>query len=228
MQVKDIMTTNVVTAKTSDTVADVAKAMASKRISGLPVVDEAGKVVGVVSEGDLLARAALGQDAPRSWWLGLIGEGETPEAYMRAHGKTVGDVMTRSVVSIAPDASLAAVARKLEASGVKRLPVVENGALVGVVSRADIVRALASIQPEAPAVHQSDAEIRKQVVSALHETRALVGIQSTVIVRDGVVELWGLASDEASINAARIAAEEIPGVKKVENHIALFPTAHYS
>jgi len=227
MQVKDIMTTNVVTAKTGDTVADVAKAMATKRISGLPVVDDAGKVVGVVSEGDLLARAALGQDTPRSWWLGLIGEAETPDAYMRAHGKTVGDVMTRAVKTIQPDASLAALARKLEASGVKRLPVIEGGKLVGVVSRADVVRALASIKPEAPAAAPSDAELRRQILSRFHKSQPLVGVQATVIVRDGVVELWGLAPNAKVVEAAGVAAEAVDGVKRVENHLALFPTAYY-
>ncbi|MEQ9125676.1 MAG: CBS domain-containing protein [Alphaproteobacteria bacterium] len=227
MQVKDIMTTSVVTARTGDTVAEVAKAMATKRISGLPVVDDGGKVIGVVSEGDLLARAALGQDTPRSWWLGLIGEGETPEAFMRAHGKTVGDVMTRSVKTIQPDASLAALARKLESCGVKRLPVVEGGKLVGVVSRADVVRALASIKPEAPAAAPSDAELRSLILSRFHKSQPLVGVQATIIVRDGVVELWGLAPNAKVVEAARVAAEAVDGVKRVENHLALFPTAYY-
>jgi len=227
MQVRDIMTTKVQTAKPTDTVADVARLMAVERISGLPVVDEKGKIVGVVSEGDLMARAALGNESPRSWWLGLISDGEAPDEFIRAHGKTVGDVMTRNAKTIAPDASLAALARKLESNGVKRLPVVENGALVGLVSRADVVRALASIKPSAPATDPSDAAIRSAVISKLHGAQTLNSVQATVIVRDGVVELWGLAPNGPTIDAARVAAEDVPGVKRVENHIALFPTAYY-
>ena len=228
MQVKDFMATDVVTAKPGDTVAAVAKVMSEKRVSGLPVVDDDGALVGVVSEGDLLSRTELGRDAPRSWWLGLLGRSETPEAYVRAHGQTVADVMTREVETIAPGAGVAALARKLEKNGVKRLPVVDRGQLVGVVSRADVVRALASMQPEATPTAADDTEIRNQVIGLLNKEAALAGCQATVIVNDGVVELWGLATDEASAEACRVAAAGVAGVKEVENHMALFPSSHYS
>ena len=228
MQVKDIMTTGPITATPEETVAAVAKTMAARRISGLPVVDAAGAVVGVVSEGDLLARAELGREASRSWWADIIGGSENARDYVRAHGRTVADVMTRPAKTIAPDASLAALALMLETNGVKRLPVVADGKLVGIVSRADVVRALASLQTSPPPVAASDNKIRRDVLSAFQNATVLTSCQATVLVRDGVVELWGLAPDQNVIDAARVVAEEIAGVKRVENRIALFPNTYFA
>jgi len=228
LQVRDIMQSDVTTISPEATVADAARTMADRRLSGLPVVDGAGALIGVVSEGDLLHRAELGVSAPRSWWLGLFEGANSANEYVKAHGRTVGEVMTRDVETIRSGASIAAAASKMERSGVKRLPVVDaDGAMVGIVSRADLVRALASAAPapvEAPA---ADGEVRAAVLNALADSPAGIAVQTTVIVRDGVVELWGLAPDDAMADAARIAAESAPGVKKVESHIGRFPSAYY-
>ncbi len=227
MQVKDIMQTDVAAVRPDDTVSEAARLMVGRRISGLPVVDAGGKLVGVLSEGDILRRAEFEAPVARSWLLDLIGAGETPQDYVRAHGKAVADVMTAKVETIAPSASVAEAARTLGAKGVKRLPVVEDGRLVGIVTRADVVRAYAVLKPEAPPAKADDATIRKTIMEKFANESALSGVQATVIVRDGVVELWGLASEARMIDAARVAAEEAPGVRAVQNHIELFPNAYY-
>ena len=136
--------------------------------------------------------------------------------------------MTSDVQMISPDASLAAAAMALERRGVKRLPVVVDGKLVGIVSRADIVRAVASAQPTTPEANPSDDEIRQSIQHALADGPDFVGLQATTIVRDGVVELWGLANSQDEIDAARVLAEQTPGVTGVQVHINRFPVAYYA
>jgi len=227
MQVKDVMQTNVATVGPDDAVSTAAKIMAARRVSGLPVTDAAGAVIGIVTEGDFLRRTELGRSLSRSWWLDLISAGATASDVVHAHAKFVKDAMSKNVHVIAPDASLAAAAMALEADGVKRLPVVADGRLVGVVSRADLVRAFASLAPATPQAAPSDSELRQAVQQAIANQPGISSVQVTVLARDGEVELWGLADSQAEIDAARVVAEQTPGVKSVKARITQFPAAYY-
>lgn len=227
MQVKDIMQTDVAVVRPDSEIAAAAKIMAKRRVSGLPVVDTSGAVVGMLTEGDFLHRSELGRASSRSWWLDLVGAGETASEFVRAHAKYVKDAMRTDVKTIAPNASLADAAMALETHGIKRLPVVEDKRLLGIVSRADLVRALASLAPETPQVSMSDADVREAVQQAISGESRTSGVQVTVIVRDGVVELWGLAASQQEIDAARVVAERTPGVRSVVVKITQFPTAYY-
>src|SRR5690606_11257928 len=143
MRARDIMTTSVVTVSPETRVPDIARVLLERRISALPVVDGAGRVIGIVSEGDLLHRAENKTERRRSWWLDLISSADTlAEDYVKSHGLTAKDVMNAPVISATPDASLAELATLLERHGIKRVPILENGALVGIVSRADLLRGL--------------------------------------------------------------------------------------
>lgn len=222
MQARDVMTTNVVTVAPDTPVTDIARLLLEKRISGVPVVDADGRLVGVVSEGDLVRRLEEDEGGGRSWWLGLLA---TPEeraaAYVRAHGRRASDVMTRHVVTVAPDTPLAAVARLLEEKHIKRVPVVENGRLVGIVSRADLLRALAAKQPET--VSADDRELRERLLRELEKAGLDYHPYVNIVVADGVVHLWGIVSSRREAEALRVAAENVEGVKAVESHLAVRP-----
>lgn len=228
MQVKDIMQTNVATVGADDEVSLAATTMAARRVSGLPVIDASGRVVGLLSEGDFLTRSELGRASSRSWWLDLVGAGESAADFVKAHAKFVKDAMITDVHTITPEASLATAAMAMESNGVKRLPVVLEDRLVGIVSRADIVRAFASLAPKTPEVASSDAKICSVLRKAITNEKSLAGLLVTVLARDGVVELWGLATTQAEIDAARIIAEQTPGVQSVEVQIRQFPTSYYA
>ena len=227
MQVKDVMQTNVAWVGPDDAVSAAAKIMVARRVSGLPVVDNAGAVVGIVTEGDFLRRTELGRSLSRSWWLDLIGGGITARDVVHAHAKYVKDAMSKNVHVIAPDASLAAAAMALESEGVKRLPVVADGHLVGVVSRADLVRAFASVAPKTPEATPSDSDIRKAVRQALSKEPGMPSLQVTVLARNGEIELWGLADTQEEIDAARVTAEQVPGVRAVKSRIKKFPATYF-
>src|SRR5579864_4279182 len=167
MNVADVMTQKVITVTTETTIADAAGLMLEHRISGLPVVDEGGAVVGVVTEGDLLRRIETGTERRHSRWLEfLITPGRLAEDYSRANARKVGEVMTAEVVAAAPRTSLAEVVRLMERHHIKRLPVIESGRLAGIVSRANLVRALLHNLPEQGVgkAAGSDAEIRERIM----------------------------------------------------------------
>jgi len=222
MQARDVMTTNVVTVAPDTSVTDIARLLLEKRISGVPVVDAGGRPVGIVSEGDLVRRLGDEEGGARSWWLGLLA---TPEeraaAYVRAHGRRAADVMTRDVVTVAPDTPLAAVARLLEERHIKRVPVVENGRLVGIVSRADLLRALATKEPEAASA--DDRALRERLQHELGKAGLDYHPYVNIVVADGVVHLWGIVSSRREAEALRVAAENVEGVKAVESHLAVRP-----
>lgn len=219
MHARDVMTPNVISVKPSATIRDVAGLFLQHRISGAPVIDEGGKLVGIVSEGDLIRRAELGKEKQhRSWWLGLLSADARAQEYVKSHGHQVSDVMTRDVASVDEQTPLGDVAGLLESRGIKRVPVLRAGKVVGVISRANLVQALASSLPQ-PAVDEfvSDHEIRERLLAELAgQPWGFAG--RGVIVRDGVVHLWGVFSSQASVDAVRVAAEGIPGVKRVVDH----------
>jgi CBS domain-containing protein len=220
MHASDVMTTDVVTVGPDASVAEVARLLVEHRISAVPVVDATGRLVGIVSEGDLIGRVET-PTGRRAWWLELLTD---PTAlardYVKTHGRRVTDVMTHPVVTVEAEASLGEIAGLLERRGIKRVPVVRDGRVIGIVSRADLVRALAvrPVEPR-PATVADDGAIREQVLAILRVQPWWNGTYRSIVVTDGVVHLWGLARSRAERDALRVAAEAVPGVRGVEDHL---------
>ncbi len=229
MHAADVMTRHVITVDPGTTVQSLAGLLSERGISGAPVVDASGQLVGVVSEGDLLRRTEIGTDQPgsvrRSWWLEDFATARARE-YVKSHGRTVGDIMTRDVVSVTEDTDLGEIARLLETNRIKRVPVLHDGKVVGIVSRSNLVRALSAAHtPAVAATADSDRAIRARLLAELQQQKWANRIwPQDIIVSDGTAHLW-FTSDEASatMQAARVAAENIPGVRGVELHIAPAP-----
>ena len=222
MKASDVMTPTVVTAAPETPVPEIAKTMLEHQVSGLPVVDAKGAVVGVVSEGDLMRRPEIETDKPRSWWLRVfLSDEDLALRYAKTHGLKARDVMTRPAVSVAPDADLADVVRVLETKRIKRVCVVEKGRLAGVITRADLLRALhAREELAAKAVPSTDQEIRARILEALQEQEEWAsGAVLNVQVADGVAHIWGLTDYESQRRALILLVEGIPGVKSVVPHL---------
>jgi CBS domain-containing protein len=203
----------------------VIRVMLQKKISGLPVVDDAGRLVGILTEGDLLRRAETGTQKHRPRWLEfLLGPGRLATEYVQTHGRKVEEIMTRDPVTVTEDASLDDVVKTMEKRGIKRVPVMRGDQLVGLISRANLLHALASVSRQVGPTSLGDAEIRSKLLAELQkESWAPVGALD-VIVRDGIVELWGTITDERQREALVVAAENIPGVKAVRDHLAWIDT----
>jgi CBS domain-containing protein len=221
VKAKDIMTTPVVTVEPDTTVREIAALLLERHISGVPVV-EAGRFVGLVSEGDLLHRHELGTDrngAARSWWLSLMGEHSAAAEYVKSHARRARDIMTRNVISVAEDTPIAEIATVLETHRIKRVPVLRGERLVGIVSRANLVQALAvRPRPAKPPRAKSDDSIRRQLLAELERQPWWRPSASNVIVTDGIVHYWGILDSADQKEAARVAAENVPGVRRVEDH----------
>ena len=224
MKAKNIMTTEVFTVRPDATVRQIAAILVEKGISAVPVVDH-GKVVGVVSEGDLLHRQELGTEIYRTRfsWVSLVENEEAIAAFQaKEHGMQARDIMTRDVISISEDASLGEIADKLERNNIKRLFVTKNAKLVGVISRANIVRALAA-RPEGsqePTSHDDD-EIRFKVIETLEAIKGTSPWLTSVIVSNGIVYLYGTVEDETARDPSRKEIEKIPYVVEVHDHRAI-------
>ncbi len=230
MNAKDVMTTEVVTVSPETTVQDLAKILSEKGISGTPVVDADQRLVGIVSEGDLLHRAETGTERRvqrrRSWWLeSVAAEQEMARDYVKAHGRTVADIMTREVITAEETTDLADLAMLLETRRVKRVPVVSGGKLVGIVSRANLVRALATTSSAPKIVADTDDRtIREQLLAELRRQQWANIWAADIMVRDRVVHVWFAADEsEAERQAVRVAAENVPGVRGFEEHIVPAP-----
>jgi CBS-domain-containing membrane protein len=224
MVAKDIMTTGVVTITPETPVSEIARLLLAHRISATPVVDADGRLRGIVSEGDLMRRRETGTERPRSWWLELFGgAGDLARDYVKTHGQRAADVMTTSVVTVEEDTSLAEIARLLEERRIKRVPVLRDGRVVGIVSRADLLRGLASRTPAHPPVSEDDRTLRAGVLRELEAAGVVPLAYVNVVVTDGVVHLWGLVEDEEQRRACLVAAQSVPGVRAVEDHLGWVP-----
>lgn len=221
MLAQDVMTRTVATVHPETKLADVAARMVADHISGLPVVDDGGRLVGVVTEGDLLRRYETDTEARHAGWLDLLlGPGRLATEYVRSHGRTVRDVMSDNVVSVAEDTPLTEIVKLMERRHIKRVPVVRGEALVGLVSRADLVRVLAQRLAETPAAGSADdAVIEKAVAGELANAKWANAHNVTIHVSNGVVTLEGVIFNEAVRPALRVAAENTPGVRSVEDHM---------
>ena len=221
MKAADVMRHRVVTVMPDTTVAFAAKLMLHHGVSGLPVVDQAGTVVGMVTEGDLLRRAETGTERRRPHWLEFIlGPGPLALDYVRAHGRKVGEVMTRRVVTVAPETPLDEVVRLMERHRIKRLPVLDHGRLVGILSRASLLPMLAHLAAAAPAVAPADAALRERVLTAIEAQPWALPATIDAVVKDGVADLHGVILDERERQALIVAVENVPGVKSVRDHLA--------
>jgi CBS domain-containing protein len=226
MRAIDVMTSEVISVDENASVAALAKLLAGRGISGVPVVDSANRVIGIVSEGDLLHRAEVGTERRRSWWLEMIAStDELADEYVKAHGRTVKDVMTRVVISVAEATPIADIALLLETKGIKRVPVVRDGKLVGIVSRANLVQALAMAIDEPTSSDDDDHTIRDKLLAELKAQRWTKVSPANIIVKDRVVHLWSSYISEQEKRAVGVAAENIPGVRRVEDHMR--PAAAY-
>jgi len=218
MRAKDVMTAEVATVSPDNSVRQAAKLMLNHHVSGLPVIDDAGRLVGIISEGDLLRRSELGfgtfatQEGPRPT------SDEQARAYVKGNAWRVADVMSRDLVVVDEETPLSRVATLMDEHAVKRLPVVHGAALVGVVSRADLLRAVIAARPDETA--RGDTAIRRSIMTRLNENTGLEGQDVTVTVDDGVVHLWGDVASQDCRTAARVAAESVRGVRSVIEHFS--------
>jgi CBS domain-containing protein len=224
MQAQDVMTTRVVAVAPDTPVTEIAKLLLERQISAVPVVSDDRRLLGIVSEGDLTH--GLGQEgAKRSWWLDLLASPQTKaEAYLKSHGRLASDLMTREVVSVTPDTPLPEIARLLEARRIKRVPVLRDGELVGIVSRADLLRGFA-LQPS-PDANADDRALRERLTVEFERSKLTSHGYVNIVVRDGAVNLWGVVPTRELADAMRQAAARVPGVASVESHLAVHPRMH--
>ena len=215
----DVMTATVVTVSPETPVPEVARLLQQHRISGVPVVDGGGKVVGIVSEGDLIGHADAIGEQRRSWWLRLItGEDTLARDYAKTHARTATDVMTSRVVTVPETASLADIARQMERHGIKRVPVVRDGRLLGIVSRSNLLQALAATDVSKDA-SIDDRTIRERLTAELKAQPWAHMMTKNIVVENGVVHLFGYVRSEEERRALRVAAENVPGVVRVEDQL---------
>jgi CBS domain-containing protein len=215
------MTSPVLSVEPDTSILQAVQIMLQRHISGLPVVDKDGRVAGIVTEGDFLRRAETGTQRRRPRWLEyLVGPGRLADEYARTHGRKIGEIMTTDPTTITEDAPLDEVVRIMEKRQIKRLPVVRGDKLVGIVSRANLVHALAGVVGEVGPVAADDRAIRSGVVAELARQPWAPLALIDIIVKNGVVDLWGTITDERVRQAIIVLAENVPGVKQVNDHLA--------
>ena len=225
MRAMDVMTSKVITVDENASVTTVAKLLAERGISAVPVVDSENRVIGMVSEGDLLHRAETGTERRQSWWLEMMAStNRLAGDYIKSHSGNVKDVMTRDVLSVTETTSVADIAILLETNRIKRVPVLRDGKLVGIVSRANLVRALAmTINEPTSSTEADDRTIRDKLLAELKVQRWAEVAPANITVKDGVVHLWSSYLSEQEKRALVVAAENIPGVRRVEDHLRPVP-----
>ncbi|MDH3702504.1 MAG: CBS domain-containing protein [Alphaproteobacteria bacterium] len=222
MLAKEIMTTTVLKAAPDQSIHDVVHKLLERSVSALPVVDEAGRLVGIISEGDLLRRVETGTERKRSWWLDMmVSSEERSRDFLKSHAVHVRDVMTQKVISVTEDTPASEIAGILEENRIKRVPVVRGKRLVGIVSRADIIRALAVQHIPITSRPEGDLALRQSVLAVIGKSDIAPGSYVNVLVKDGVVHLWGLANSPEQKKALRVAVEGIPEVASIQNHLQI-------
>jgi len=219
----DVMTTEVITVASATPVYEIAKLLHTHQISGVPVVDPDKRVIGIVSEGDLIGHAEVVGEQHRSWLLGLFSDVRgLARDYTKTHGRCAKDVMVSPVITVSPDASLAEIVKTLKENRIKRVPVVENGKLVGIVTRGNLLKALETAEhSDAPSV--GDRILHERILAELNTQPWAHLLMKSIVVKDGVVDLEGFVDNEDERRAITIAAANVPGVKRVEDHLREFP-----
>ena len=227
MRAKDIMTESIVSVNVKETVFDAAELLLGAGVSAAPVVNDQGNVLGIVSEADLIHRAEIATAPRRSWLQRLLGgEATAARDFVSTHARKVADVMTREVVTASDDATLVELVELIEKHRVKRIPIVRDDKLVGIVSRANLLGALLSREPEGGAAGlPDDNQLRQAVVDAFDKQAWKSRWPVNVVVSDRTVHLWGFVEGEDIRKAYRVAAENVPGVKKVKSHLRSIPAS---
>ena len=226
MQAKDVMTEDVICLDSKSSIFDAAELLIGAGVSAVPVVDDKGAIVGIVSEADIMRRPEIGT-APRKSWLSYLIDSNAASAreFVEIHSRRVSEVMTRKVVTASEGTKLGDLAELMERHDVKRIPIVHQGALVGIVSRADLLQALLSRETDGPAAQPSDKALRQAVLAALDKRDWKSRWPTNVFANDGVVHLWGFVEDESVRKAYRVAAENVPGVRRVKSHLRPMPAS---
>ncbi len=220
MLAREVMTSPVVTTTADSPITDIVDLMLAHHISALPVVDEEDRLVGIVSEGDLIQRDEIGTLPHRSWWLSALGtKAQLAEEFIKSHGTSASSVMTVEVATASPDTPLAEIAEILERKRVKRVPILQDGKVVGIVSRANLLQALAlqrGAAEDTPSVE--DRALRERFLETVKQEPWTTAAHLNVIVKQGVLYLWGQVNSEKERQALVLAAKETPGVKDVVDH----------
>ncbi|MDQ7730781.1 CBS domain-containing protein [Halomonas sp. SpR8] len=223
MQAIDIMTPKVVSVGPDTEVRDIAQLLLNHRISAVPVVDDEHKVIGIVSEGDLMRRVKNDGNHRDAWWLTLFTGGKDAGDYVKSHGRKAHEVMTPNPVTVEENTPLHTIARMLEKHHIKRVPVLRDGKLVGIVSRANLLQGIANAAVAPTQSPTDDRQIREAILKEVENNTGVQIEGISVIVDGGAVEVWGLVESLEQKQAVSVAAENVPGVTKVENHLGMMP-----
>lgn len=220
MKALDVMQRDLITVTPDTALDDAVHLMVTHRISGLPVVDASGEVVGILTEGDLLRRSELRTEATVPAWIGwLTGQGRAAREYVREHARKVGELMTVPVITVTAQTELGEVVALMESRRVKRVPVLQQGRLVGILTRSDLMRALEILLPKTETRPVADADLRHRLLASLREQRWVPRVSFDVKVVNGVAELLGVVTDERAREAIRVLIENTPGVRGVVDHL---------
>ena len=225
MRAHQIMSRPVITVTPDTTIVEAANTMLQKHISGLPVVDATGKLVGMLSEGDFVRRSEIGTQRKRSRFLRFIlGPGKAASDFVREHGRKVSEIMTTEpLLTVGEETTLEEIVELMERNNIKRLPVISNDKVVGMVSRSNLLQAVASLAKDVPDPTADDDHIRNRVIDTMAK-QDWCPFGLSVVVRDGIVHLSGVITEERSRQAAIVAAESVTGVKKVHDHLCWVDT----
>ncbi len=218
MRARSLMSKPVHTIRDDQPAKDAIQKMLTHHVSGLPVLNAAGEIVGMITEGDLLRRVELGTEKKRGWQKVFVGAGQLAAEYIQSHARNVGDLMTSPAISIEPNTDLPEIVNLMEKHGIKRLPVVTEKRVVGVVSRANLIRVMAHLPFQSTAILERDDDIRSKVLDTLNQEE-WSSTNIDVIVRSGEVYMYGIVSSDNVRKAAEVAARNIEGVKTVVNKI---------
>jgi CBS domain-containing protein len=225
MEAREVMTRDVVTVGPETPIGEIAAILVRHRISAVPVVSGT-HLLGIVSQTDLAHRSETGTEKRRKWWLEMFADPDAKARdYVKSHGLSARDVMTRLIVSVSEDATLAEVADILDSHRIGRVPVMSDGRLVGIISRADLVRKLAEVSVAAPAPRPDNGTLQKAIWDQINAEPWLKSAFVNLAVKDGVVELWGAVDSEEQHRALKVLVESVPGVRKVVDQITQLPKA---
>lgn len=220
MKAKDIMTVDVITTSADTPIQAIVDSMLKNRVSAIPVVDKDGRLLGIVSEGDLMNRPEAETYRSRSWWLSLLGESQKmTKDFLKTYGRTAADVMTTGVVTADEDESVASIAEKLERNRIKRVPVVRDGRIVGIVSRANLLHCVGRLEQGATA--SADSADRRKAIFARFAEAGIPSSAVNVIILDDVVELWGAVDSPDQVAAAELAVSSVLGSRRITNNLGI-------